>query len=59
MTKARQTSVIICARRTARQAQTAEVAALETKTPTLAIPCAMGEHEDCGGSGCECPCHAP
>jgi hypothetical protein len=32
---------------------------LVPKTPTLAISCAIGDHEDCpgGSGGCECGCH--
>lgn len=33
-----------------------ELEELQEKTPTLTISCANGEHEDCGGEGCECDC---
>lgn len=35
----------------------AELTTLQGKTPTLTIPCSSGEHDDCGGSACECGCH--
>lgn len=27
------------------------------KQPMTSIPCGNGDHEDCGGDGCECSCH--
>lgn len=36
---------------------TKELEELQEKTPTLTISCANGEHDDCGGEGCECTCN--
>ena len=30
----------------------------DRETPTTSVPCGIGDHEGCGGEGCECECHA-
>ena len=53
------TTVIACVRgasSSTKKITTKELEEIQEKTPTLTIPCANGEHEDCPGEGCECDC---
>lgn len=57
--KMRNGEVVICVRgasSSTKKITTKELEAIQVKTPTLTIPCMNGDHEDCGGEGCECDC---
>ena len=48
---------IVCVRGEASAADIEAFVGPTEKQPMTSIPCGNGDHEDCGGEGCECGCH--